>query len=67
MKNDIKIAVLEVSLQRYHRNPDFDTRNYGHSKLHPLILSSNQFEVEARRTSKNQHSCYVDANIAAQR
>lgn len=52
----------EVGSRLNNRYPDFDTRNYGHSKLRPLILSLNQFEIEARRTSKNQNSHYVVRN-----
>jgi len=33
------------------RFPDFDTRNYGFSKLTPLISSLKQFEIQSRRTS----------------
>jgi Fe-S-cluster formation regulator IscX/YfhJ len=57
----------EVGSRLNNRYPDFDTRNYGHSKLRPLILSLNQFEIEARRTSKNQNSHYVVRNKAKQR
>lgn len=54
----------EVGSRLNNRYPDFDTRNYGHSKLRPLILSLNQFEIEARKTSKNQNSHYVVRNKA---
>ena len=57
----------EVGSRLNNRYPDFDTRNYGHSKLRPLILSLNQFEIEARRTNKNQNSHYVVRNKAKQR
>lgn len=33
------------------RYPDFDTRNYGHLKLTPLISSLKQFEIHSRKTS----------------
>jgi uncharacterized LabA/DUF88 family protein len=33
------------------RYPDFDTRNYGYSKLTPLISSLTQFEIQSRKTS----------------
>lgn len=33
------------------RYPDFDTRNYGFSKLTPLVSSLNQFEIRSRRTN----------------
>jgi len=34
------------------RYPDFDTRNYGHSKLSAFILSLNKFEIEPEKTNK---------------
>jgi len=33
------------------RYPDFDTRNYGFSKLTPFVSSFKQFEIQSRRTS----------------
>lgn len=36
------------------RHPDFDTRNYGFSKLTPLVSSLKVFEIMSRRTS-NPH------------
>ncbi|HNX28904.1 MAG TPA: NYN domain-containing protein [Syntrophomonadaceae bacterium] len=33
------------------RYPDFDTRNYGHTKLTPLISSLKQFEIQSRKTN----------------
>lgn len=36
------------------RHPDFDTRNYGYSKLTPLVSSLEAFEVMSRKTS-NPH------------
>lgn len=36
------------------RHPDFDTRNYGYSKLTPLVSSLKVFEILTRRTS-NPH------------
>jgi hypothetical protein len=33
------------------RFPDFDTRNYGHAKLTPLVDSLNVFEIQSRKTS----------------
>lgn len=44
----------EVGKMLNKRLPDFDTRNYGHSKLTPLISSLKQFEIQSRRTS-NPH------------
>lgn len=36
----------EVGKRLNKRYPDFDTRNYGHAKLTPLILSLKQFEIQ---------------------
>lgn len=33
------------------RYPDFDTRNYGHAKLTPLISSLKQFDIQSRKTN----------------
>jgi len=35
------------------KKPDFDPRNYGFSKLLPLIKSMNIFEIDERETGKN--------------
>ncbi|TQM50482.1 OST-HTH/LOTUS domain-containing protein [Arcticibacter tournemirensis] len=35
------------------KKPDFDPRNYGFSKMLPLIRSMNQFEIDERETGKN--------------
>ena len=32
------------------RYPDFDTRNYGFSKLTPFVSSLKQFEIQSRKT-----------------
>ncbi len=41
----------EVGVKLSKRHPDFDTRNYGHLKLTPLISSLKQFEIQSRKTS----------------
>lgn len=41
----------EVGKRLNKRYPDFDTRNYGHTKLTPLISSLKQFEIQPRKTS----------------
>ncbi|UWG95451.1 NYN domain-containing protein [Dehalobacter sp. DCM] len=41
----------EVGIKLNRRYPDFDTRNYGHLKLTPLIASLKQFEIQSRKTS----------------
>jgi hypothetical protein len=41
----------EVGKRLNIRYPDFDTRNYGHAKLTPLINSLKQFEVQARKSN----------------
>jgi uncharacterized LabA/DUF88 family protein len=35
------------------KKPDFDARNYGYTKLLPLIKSMNKFDVDERETGKN--------------
>jgi len=44
----------EVGKRINKRYPEFDTRNYGHAKLKPLISSLKQFEIQSRKTS-NPH------------
>ncbi|MHC1694928.1 MAG: NYN domain-containing protein [Eubacteriales bacterium] len=41
----------EVGNQLSKRFPDFDTRNYGYSKLTPFMCSLKVFEVQSRRTN----------------
>jgi hypothetical protein len=41
----------EVGKRLNKRYPDFDTRNYGHSKLTPFISSLGQFEIRSQKTS----------------
>ncbi len=36
------------------KKPDFDSRNYGYTKLLPLIKSMNRFDVDERETGKNK-------------
>ena len=43
----------EVGNKLNKRYPDFDTRNYGFSKLTPLISSLNQFEIESRKNNNS--------------
>ncbi|EOR96325.1 Maebl [Arcticibacter svalbardensis MN12-7] len=35
------------------KKPDFDPRNYGYTKMLPLIKSMNRFEIDERDTGKN--------------
>lgn len=37
------------------RYPDFDTRNYGYSKLTPFVKSLKQFRMESREINGNKH------------
>ena len=46
------VGLGEVGTKLSMRYPDFDTRNYGHSKLSSFILSLNKFEIEAEKTNK---------------
>ena len=41
----------EVGKKLNKRFPDFDTRNYGYSKLTPFVSSLKQFEIQSRKTS----------------
>jgi uncharacterized LabA/DUF88 family protein len=41
----------EVGKRLNKRYPDFDTRNYGYTKLTPLISSLKQFDIQPRKTS----------------
>lgn len=52
----------EVGKRLNKRYPDFDTRNYGHSKLTPLISSLRQFEIQPRKTSNPQITHYFIKN-----
>jgi len=45
------VSLGEVGTRINKRYPDFDTRNYGYSKLTPLISSLTQFEIQSRKTS----------------
>ncbi|MCW3491124.1 NYN domain-containing protein [Dethiobacter alkaliphilus] len=54
----------EVGKKLNMRYPDFDTRNYGHSKLTPLISSLKQFEIQPRRTSNPHITHYFIKNKA---
>ena len=44
----------EVGKTLTMRYPDFDTRNYGHSKLSSFIISLNKFEVGPGTTNRNK-------------
>lgn len=44
------------------RHPDFDTRNYGHTKLTPLILSLKEFQIQSRKTNKPHITHYYIKN-----
>lgn len=41
------------------RYPDFDTRNYGYSKLSTLIVSLKEFEVQRRKSGNAKVSYYI--------
>lgn len=41
----------EVGKKLNKRFPDFDTRNYGFSKLTPFVASLKQFDIQSRKTS----------------
>jgi uncharacterized LabA/DUF88 family protein len=52
----------EVGKRLNKRYPDFDTRNYGHSKLTPLISSLKEFDIQPRKTSNPQITHYFIKN-----
>ena len=52
----------DVGKRLNKRYPDFDTRNYGHSKLTPLISSLKQFEIQPRKTSNPHITHYFIKN-----
>lgn len=54
----------EVGNRISKRYPDFDTRNYGHAKLAPLIASLKQFEIQARKTNNPNIIHYYVKNKA---
>lgn len=49
----------EVGTMLNKRYPDFDTRNYGFSKLTPLVSSLKAFEIISRRTNGHSKSYFV--------
>ncbi|MPW24457.1 NYN domain-containing protein [Alkalibaculum sp. M08DMB] len=52
----------EVGKRLNKRHPDFDTRNYGHAKLTPLILSLQSFEIQSRKTNNPHITHYYIKN-----
>lgn len=57
----------EVGKRLNKRYPDFDTRNYGHSKLTPFISSLKQFEIQSRKTSNPHITHYYIKNKVSTR
>lgn len=55
------ISLGEVGTKLNMRYPDFDTRNYGHSKLSSFILSLNKFEIAPEKN--NQRNILVRNKI----
>jgi hypothetical protein len=50
------------------KKPDFDARNYGYSKMLPLIKSMNKFDIDERETGKNNiKHVYVRAKFQRQK
>jgi Fe-S-cluster formation regulator IscX/YfhJ len=52
----------EVGTRLNKRYPDFDVRNYGHSKLTPLILSLKAFDIQSQKTSNPRVTQYYIKN-----
>ncbi|NLV15692.1 MAG: NYN domain-containing protein [Syntrophomonadaceae bacterium] len=55
------LAVVGNKLSR--RFPDFDTRNYGHSKLSSLVESLKQFDFQRRKIGNSKTSYYIKTKI----
>jgi len=55
-------SLSEVGNKLNKRYPDFDTRNYGHTRLAPLISSLEQFEIQLRKTSNPHSNHYLIKN-----
>lgn len=52
----------EVGKKLNKRHPDFDTRNYGHAKLTPLILSLKAFDIQSQKTNNPHITHYYVKN-----
>jgi len=52
----------EVGTRLNKRYPDFDVRNYGQSKLTPLILSLKAFDIQSQKTSNPRVTQYYIKN-----
>ncbi len=52
----------EVGTRINKRYPDFDVRNYGHSKLTPLIQSLKAFDIQSQKTSNPRVTQYYIRN-----
>ena len=52
----------EVGKKLNKRYPDFDARNYGHSKLTPFISSLKEFEIQPRKTNNRHITQYYIKN-----
>lgn len=48
----------EVGTRLNKRNPDFDVRNYGHSKLRQLIISLKAFSIQSEKTDNPRVNLY---------
>ena len=48
------VNLAEVGTKLNMRYPDFDTRNYGYSKLSSFILSLNKFEIQSGKTNRGE-------------
>jgi len=45
------------------KNPDFDPRNYGFTKMLPLIRSLHKFEIDERQSGKNNNVRHVYVRV----
>jgi len=53
------VNLSEVGNKLNRRYPDFDTRNYGYTKLSSMIKSLKQFDTQPRRMSNSKVSYYI--------
>ncbi len=49
----------EVGNLLLKKTPSFDPRNYGYSKLTPLIKAIGRYEIDARDTGNNSKQIYI--------
>jgi hypothetical protein len=56
----------EVGTKLNKRYPDFDTRNYGHSKLLSLMSSLKRFEIQKRKKSNSNINYFIKNKVVGE-